>query len=325
MRTSFKQKGQIQPQFSPLTEQEKDTVKAFAHRWRRKAKKISNKRDAIAAMDIQPIITPKPLNRTKEDVFKENTPEAITDLVKIIPHSFEYDISKPRNEQPSSFLRALSESWDQASREINGEKFDLFFDIPTDKEKPKSEKWIAGLLLENCVDFTPSHIITPTTQKRESANNLVIVDDASYSGLQLYSMVEKTIHSKKQHKKIHVVIPYMSERAKIYAEEVKTYAKMYDKEVYIHSTQQVDCYKSHAKAPLDIKHTTIFSHKTADDVSLGGMLQHFTTPFNAPYKNDDRQTYAEARAERKEKYKNLTGRAFAIENNPATTNCCTIS
>jgi hypothetical protein len=227
---------------------------------------------------------------------------------------------------------------------IGDEKFDLVFGYSyglgyaTDglSLKPKSEHWVAGLLLSNHENFRPNLVyslfyedesdgssVETENQDDSSLNtandgsrveienqddsslntandgssvksgsfskNIVIVDDASYSGTQILSIILDLQSPSQTH--LHIVVPYISDRAMKNINEAVGDVDV--GKVSFHSNRRIDHIENvkieeeindpvASRQIKELEHLTIFSHKIADSDSIGIA----TKEMNPPYKID---------------------------------------
>jgi predicted nucleic acid-binding Zn-ribbon protein len=267
-----------------------------------------------------------------QPVIVKSTPKTVPDdaLSSIHPSLHKY-FDKVSHQ---TFLTELGKTWEKAYKSIGSEKFDLVFGYSYGlgyateglSLKPKSEHWVAGLLLSNHKNFRPNLVyslfcedesdgssVETENQDDSSLNtandgssvntenddssvksgsfskNIVIVDDASYSGTQISATIIDLQPPAQTH--LHIVVPYISNIALNKLKE--TIDDSHSSKFSIYSTKsikhitdiEIEEEINDPVASCQIKelgHLTIFSHKIADSDSIGIA----TKEMNPPYKID---------------------------------------
>ncbi len=225
---------------------------------------------------IQPVVTGIPLTPVRNDVLS-NIPENLRKYYDIVSHD--------------TFSYHLNKSWKKALYAIKDEEYRLLYVM--EKDKIKSEHWIAGLLLQNNPTFQPFpppkrqySSRDKTTYDLDCSNvspkvkHYVVVDDAAYTGVQMSINLYETIYQLRQAHtiplEIHVVIPFISNNAK---KEIEDLNEENLTNVFLYSSAQIqhidkqkllmtDAEKTDADSN-ELEYMTIFSHKQADYQSLG--------------------------------------------------------
>ncbi len=226
---------------------------------------------------IQPVVTDIPPTPKRSDVLAK-----IPDNIRKYYHIASHD----------TFLHHLNKSWDMALNVIKDKPYHLLCVSLSDKIK--SEHWVAGSLLQHNPTFQP---LPPPKRQCDSQHDIfydidcsnvipepkhyVVVDDAAYTGNQIYWNLKNIIPQLSEKKNtpvnIHVVIPFTSNDARkqiqsIVGKDEQITLSLYSSAIIIHTDEQKVSMSDTEKKYADfncLQYMTIFSHKQADDISLG--------------------------------------------------------
>jgi hypothetical protein len=281
----------------------------------KKHKNLKIYRESLKEWDAsitQPVITEKPSTPNRNDVLSE-IPESIRKYYHIVSHD--------------TFLYHLNKSLNKALEAIKDEPYRLLNVSPSNNIR--SEHWVAGLLLRHNPTFQP--LPPPKREYYEedkSFYNLdflnvspepkhyVVVDDAAYTGMQMSQNISDFISDIPQELKessnglnIHVVIPFVSHNAKQEIEAINAESSRGTIKVSLYASAQImhideqkllmtDVEKKLCK---ELEYMTIFSHKQADDISLGKAAKEFRGSTALYSKPETRQTFIEYLEEQKNK------------------------
>lgn len=274
-------------------------------------KKLPEYREFLRKWDpsiIQPVVTDIPPTPKRNDVLSE-VPENLRKYYHIASHD--------------TFLYHLNKSWKKALDAIKDEPYGLLYVSPTDNIK--SEHWVAGLLLHHNPTFQPlsppkrnynlddkEHYDLDFSNVIQKPKHYVVVDDAAYSGEQIYINLCETIDQLYDALdiplNIHVVIPFMSHDAKKNIENIyrdnSIKISLYSSAIIIHVDEQKSSMSDNEKkyvASHFLNFMTIFSHKQADDISLGKAAKDVCGSVALYSKPETRKTFIEYLEEGKNK------------------------
>ncbi|MEM6602490.1 MAG: hypothetical protein AAF621_00415 [Pseudomonadota bacterium] len=219
-----------------------------------------------------PVVTSPPPRPERDEVLSE-VPEELRKYYHLVSHD--------------SFIAHLRLSFSMALKEIGSRPYTYMYisNMLGDEIARKSEHWVVGELLKEDIRFQPK---PPPEQgfrsrliEEPSAKDILIFDDASYSGEQLFSsLAYRVLKDKKLEEcNLHIVVPFMSDDAKNMigeAQKVNTSIalKIHSSAQIMHISERMPPELQKSAKETKLEYLTVFAHKQADETSLGDAAKY---------------------------------------------------
>lgn len=288
--SSYTSNHSFNGRLSPLSPEDKSLMPrrvALPLSQTEKNEQYHKNRENSKKWSLQPIVTPDPEPLNKDNLFCgiENA-DIIKKYFTVVPYQ--------------DFISNLNNTWQEAAKNLKDKQYIAICEVSDDDPKPKSNIWVTGLLLKHNRNFQPDNIynvdnIDSLYKKTvRECKDIVMADDASYSGLQI-TLTLSVIPENMKNWNIHIVVPYMSDEAKT---SIKESIEEHGLEsVKLYSSQTINNIKDIKIHDEDIEHKDflhknlsnliLFDHKIADCVSLGVLLTPLEEYDNPVYKIKD--------------------------------------
>lgn len=150
---------------------------------------------------------PRVINESKKEEWKRAQPEAFRDVFSKLADSITH-ISH------ETFLEKLYASIDHLANALADEETVYFYFA---EETGRSNKWVFHLMTDYLIKNKPEFLYkivelnSPAEAREARPEQIVFVDDASYSGYQVAAGIKETDGNRVR--KVHVVIPFVSQAA----------------------------------------------------------------------------------------------------------------